>query len=201
LHLDNGQVESAFDLGQFFNVSTRQCIYVLGIQMPSEDKQSILSHPGVMRVREALARLGMTDTIIAMAEATHTAQAAADALGCIVGEIAKSIIFRAEDGRAVLVITSGSNRVDDSEVASLIGQSIAKADADFVKVQTGFVIGGVAPVAHAVQPIVLMDQDLMQYAKVWPAAGHPNTMFHISPADLARITSAHVADIAQRKNA
>ena len=130
--------------------------------MPADDAQSILTHAAVSRVRDALSGLGLSDTIIAMPEATHTAQAAADALGCHIGEIAKSIIFRAADGRAVLVITSGSNRVDDRKVATLIGQSLGKADADFVRAQTGFVIGGVAPLAHATPPIVLMDEDLMQ---------------------------------------
>ena len=159
------------------------------------NSNDIGKHPGVMRVREALARLGVEDTIVVMPKAAHTAQAAADALGCQIGEIAKSIIFRIGE-RAVLVITSGKNRVDDRKVAELIGQSLGKADADFVRAQTGFVIGGVAPVAHTFAPIVLMDEDLLAYERVWPAAGHPNTMFHISPPQLAAITHARVADVA-----
>ena len=110
--------------------------------MTSDELQTIQSHAAVMRVREALRQAGLTDDITVMPEATHTAQAAADALRCDVAEIAKSIIFRAADGRAVLVITSGSNRVDDKKVAQLIGQPLGKADADFVRAQTGFVIGG-----------------------------------------------------------
>jgi prolyl-tRNA editing enzyme YbaK/EbsC (Cys-tRNA(Pro) deacylase) len=155
------------------------------------------SHAAVSRVRDALRAAGLADTITVMPEATHTAQAAAAALGCDVGEIAKSIIFRAHDGRAVLVITSGRNRVDDRKVMRRIGQEIGKADADFVRAQTGFVIGGVAPVAHAVPPVTLMDEDLLRYSTIWPAAGHPNTMFSISPQELARVTGAEVADIAQ----
>ena len=146
-------------------------------------------------MREALLRNGVKDSIIVMPAATHTAQAAADALGCSIGEIAKSIIFRAGE-RAVLVITSGKNRVDDKKVATLIGLTLSKADADFVRAQTGFVIGGVAPLAHTVAPIVLMDQDLLAFERVWPAAGHPNSMFQISPKQLAEITQARVADIA-----
>ena len=96
-----------------------------------------------------------------------------------------------------LVITSGRNRVDDKKVAQRIGQNIGKADADFVRTHTGFVIGGVAPIAHAAPPIALMDADLLHYAVIWPAAGHPNTMFRISPKDLARIAGAEIADIAQ----
>jgi prolyl-tRNA editing enzyme YbaK/EbsC (Cys-tRNA(Pro) deacylase) len=167
--------------------------------MTSDDSQTILSHPAVTRVREALLLAGLPDGITVMTEATHTAQAAAVALGCDVAEIAKSIIFRAADGRAVLVIASGANRVDDNKVALLISQSLGKADADFVRAQTGFVIGGVAPVAHVFPPITLMDEDLLRFPAIWPAAGHPNTMFRIAPGDLVRVTHAHVADIALRR--
>ncbi len=167
--------------------------------MPAEDSPIVESHPGVLRVRESLRRAGLADNITVMPEATHTARAAAAALGCDIGEIAKSIIFRADDGRAVLVITSGRNRVDDRKVARQLGQEIGKADADFVRAQTGFVIGGVPPLAHVEPPLTLMDEDLMGYASVWPAAGHPNTMFSISPQDLARVTGARIADVAQEK--
>ena len=169
--------------------------------MAQENSQTVHLHPGVSRVREALQLAGLTDTIVVMAEATHTAQAAADALGCDVGEIAKSIIFRAHDDRVVLVITSGRNRVDDQKVSRKIGQPVGKADADFVRAKTGFVIGGVAPLAHVFAPVTLMDEDLMRYSSIWPAAGHPNSMFSISPRDLARVTDAQVADIAQSRSA
>ena len=159
----------------------------------------VQSHAAVLRVREALSVAGLTDTIIVMPKATHTAQAAADSLGCDVGEIAKSIIFRALDGRTVLVITSGRNRVDDRKVVERLGQDIGKADAQFVLAHTGFVIGGVAPLAHLIPPITLMDEDLFRYSCIWPAAGHPNTMFSTSPHDLARVTGAQVADIAQKR--
>jgi prolyl-tRNA editing enzyme YbaK/EbsC (Cys-tRNA(Pro) deacylase) len=167
---------------------------------PPSAQSAIQQHAAVTRVREALSKAGVADNITVMPEATHTAQAAAGALGCNVAEIAKSIIFRAKDGRAVLVITSGSNRVDDRKVTEIIGQTLGKADADFVRSQCGFVIGGVAPIAHLTEPIVLMDEDLLQFGAVWPAAGHPNTMFRIPPQDLARISGARIADIAQRKN-
>ena len=168
--------------------------------MAPEPTSLIHAHPAVQRVRDALTAAGTADSITVMPEATHTAQAAADALGCAVAEIAKSIIFRSADDRAVLIITSGKNRVDDRKVASLIGQGLGKADADFVRSRTGFVIGGVAPIAHLEPPIVLLDEDLMAFPSVWPAAGHPNTMFRIDPEQLVRITGAVVADIAQRKH-
>ena len=150
--------------------------------MTNDITDSIRQHPSVLRVEAALKNAGLSSAIIVMDDATHTAQAAADALGCDVAEIAKSIIFRAENGQAVLVITSGKNRVDEKKVATIIGQKIGKADADFVKEKTGFVIGGVAPIAHLTPSITLLDADLQAFAYVYPAAGHPHTMFKLSPA-------------------
>lgn len=163
--------------------------------MTSTFEQTILVHPGVSRVREVLIASGLADTIIVMHEATHTAQAAAEALGCAVGEIAKSIIFRMAEDTAVLVITSGKNRVDERKVVAQLGEKLAKADADFVRERTGFVIGGVAPIAHRVPSRVLMDEDLMHYDAVFPAAGHPNTMFRIAPRALATLAGATITNI------
>lgn len=165
--------------------------------MMPDDTQNILTHPAVVRVRDALVAAGLADTVSALPQSVHTAKAAADVLGCSVGEIAKSIVFRAADARAVLVIASGANRVDSRKVAALIAQSIGKADADFVRTRTGFVIGGVAPFAHREMPITLMDEALLQYTSVHPAGGHPNAMFRITPMDLARVAGARIADIAE----
>jgi prolyl-tRNA editing enzyme YbaK/EbsC (Cys-tRNA(Pro) deacylase) len=162
-------------------------------------EQSVRAHPAVMRVDTFLGEAGLADAIIVMPEATHTAAAAALALGCSVNEIAKSIVFRTAGGTAVLVITSGSNRVDEKKVVALISERIGKADADFVRDQTGFVIGGVAPIAHTVPSRTLMDEDLMHHAVVYPAAGHPNTMFRIAPARLAVLAGATIANIRQEK--
>jgi prolyl-tRNA editing enzyme YbaK/EbsC (Cys-tRNA(Pro) deacylase) len=163
--------------------------------MTTDFEQAIFEHAGVTRVREALLAAQLEPNIIVMREATHTAQAAAKALGCDVAEIAKSIIFRSASGAAVLVITSGKNRVDEKKVIALIGEKIGKADADFVRAKTGYVIGGVSPLAHLVPPRVLIDEDLMTHANVYPAAGHPNTMFRIAPSRLVELTSAHIANI------
>lgn len=159
----------------------------------------IRQHPAVMRVAAALRDNGLVDTITVMPAATHTAQAAAEALGCNLEAIAKSIIFRAADDRAVLVITSGKNRVDDQKVTALIGKKIGKADAAFVREQTGFAIGGVAPIAHLHAPVVVMDEHLLTLTEVWPAGGHPSTVFRIAPHDLVRISGAQVADIALKE--
>jgi prolyl-tRNA editing enzyme YbaK/EbsC (Cys-tRNA(Pro) deacylase) len=115
----------------------------------------------------------------------------------LLGQIAKSVIFkRKEDGVAVLVVTSGDRRVDEKKVSALVGK-VGRADADFVKAQTGFTIGGVSPVAHLNPPVTLLDQDLWRFEVVWAAAGHPHGVFQLQPEDLKRLTGAPVVDVAQ----
>jgi prolyl-tRNA editing enzyme YbaK/EbsC (Cys-tRNA(Pro) deacylase) len=96
------------------------------------------------------------------------------------------------------VIASGSNRVDEKKVRALLGEKIERADADFVRSATGFAIGGVPPLTHATQPVVLVDRDLEAFTAVWAAAGTPNAVFRITPTDLVRLTQGQVADIARR---
>jgi prolyl-tRNA editing enzyme YbaK/EbsC (Cys-tRNA(Pro) deacylase) len=117
-------------------------------------------------------------------------------LGIGVAQIAKSVIFRgAASGRVVLVITSGANRVNEARVVEAIGEAIGKADAAFVKAQTGFSIGGVAPLGHLSPPITLLDETLLQFELVYPAAGHPNTGFPINPVALAKAAEAKVCRV------
>ena len=164
---------------------------------PHPNPDSILSNPSVQRVIAALAAARIEAAIIVHAEPTHSSQAAAEVLGIDVAQIAKSVIFRANTSdRVVLVITSGANRVNEKRVVAHIGESIGKADAAFVKERTGFTIGGVAPVGHLTAPLVLLDETLMQFDQVFPAAGHPNTGFAVGPADLARATGAKICGVA-----
>lgn len=161
-----------------------------------ENPETILSNPSVQRVTAALAAANIATEIIVHAEPTHSSQAAADVLGISVAQIAKSVIFRAKaSDRVVLVIASGANRVNEKRVVTEIGESIGKADAAFVKERTGFSIGGVAPLGHLTPPIVLIDETLLQFDKVYPAAGHPNTGFPVAPTDLARAAGAKVCSI------
>lgn len=147
----------------------------------------------VARVRAALAAAGIATEIREFDASTRTSAEAAAAIGCAVAEIAKSLIFRGVDsGKAVLVIASGANRVDERKVAAILGERIAKADADFVRAETGFAIGGVAPLAHAKPVTVLIDQDLMAHNVIWAAAGAPHAVFRLSPADLLRVTGGRV---------
>lgn len=127
--------------------------------------------------------------------AARTSQEAADALGVAVGRIAKSVVFkRLADERAVLVVASGDRRVDEAKLSALAGP-LGRADAAFVKARTGFVIGGVAPVAHSEAPLLFLDRDLQRFASVWAAAGHPNGVFEMSPAQLHGLTAAPWADL------
>jgi prolyl-tRNA editing enzyme YbaK/EbsC (Cys-tRNA(Pro) deacylase) len=151
--------------------------------------------PSALKVQ---AVLGPEFQVLEFEASTRTSQEAAAAIGCTVAEIAKSLIFKSADGRAVLVIASGVNRVDEKKVRALLGQKIERADADFVREATGYAIGGVPPVGHATAPIVLIDDDLQRFAFVWAAAGTPNAVFRIVPADLIRLTQGQVADIAKR---
>lgn len=147
----------------------------------------------VARVCQALADLGIAARIVSFDVATRTAAAAAEAIGCDVAQIAKSIVFRGkESGRAILVIASGANRVDERRVESAAGEAVAKADAAFVRERTGFAIGGVAPVGHTGPVLVFLDDDLFSLEAVWAAAGSPHTVFRLEPQDLKRLPAAAV---------
>ncbi|MCC2674023.1 MAG: YbaK/prolyl-tRNA synthetase associated region protein [Ramlibacter sp.] len=152
---------------------------------------------GVQRVAKVLQDQGHPHLPVMLDDAARTAQQAADALGIQVGQIAKSIIFRRKaDDAAVLVITSGDRRVDEKKVDAIVGKT-GRADADFVKGKTGFSIGGVSPVAHAVAPVTLIDRELFRFDEIWAAAGHPHGVFKLRPQDLERLTGAPVADVVQ----
>lgn len=152
---------------------------------------------GVQRVAAALLAQGHPHAPQMMADAARTAQQAADALGIALGQIAKSIIFRRQaDDVAVLVVTSGDKRVDEQKVAALVGP-LGRADAAFVKARTGFSIGGVPPLAHALRAVTLIDQELFRFEEIWAAAGHPHGVFKLRPQDLARLSGAPVVDVVQ----
>lgn len=154
--------------------------------------------PSARRVQEALQALGYAYEVVEAQQATRTAAEAARAVGCTVGQIAKSLIFRGvQSGRGVLVITSGANRVDEALVAAELGEPIAKADAEFVREQTGYAIGGVPPVGHRQPLVVLIDRDLLQYEAIWAAGGTPNALFRLDPRDLAPMTGGRVIAVTQ----
>jgi prolyl-tRNA editing enzyme YbaK/EbsC (Cys-tRNA(Pro) deacylase) len=148
------------------------------------------------RVQDALRALGLDCAITEHAASARTSQEAADLLGCTVGQIAKSLIFRAVDsGDPVLVIASGANRVNEGKVGALCGGAIGRAKPEFVREATGYAIGGIPPVGHARPIRTFVDQDLLAFEVVYAAGGTPNALFPIRPADLLRVCGGHAADV------
>jgi len=152
------------------------------------------SSTGAMRIQ---AILGDAFRVVEFEESTHSSAEAAAAVGCDVAQIAKSMLFRAADGRSVLVVASGANRVDERKVTALLGQKIKRAEAEFVLAHTGAAPGGVAPVGHTTAPVAFLDRDLRRYKTIWAAGGSPNAVFALTPGDLARLTGADFVDVAK----
>ena len=155
---------------------------------------AVLTSPSVERVRDALARAGLSAGIVELPGAARTARAAADFLGCEVGQIANSLVFRASE-RPLLVMSCGAKRVDLERLAVLVGEPVGKADADFVRRHTGFAIGGVAPVGHGLER-TFVEKTLALYRELWAAAGHPHTVFRLSYGELVRITRGAEVELA-----
>jgi prolyl-tRNA editing enzyme YbaK/EbsC (Cys-tRNA(Pro) deacylase) len=163
----------------------------------------LMHHPAVNRVRAVLAEHGTQGRVVVLADHARTAPAAAEQLGTTVAQIANSLVFAVPDDgasggrRALLVLTSGSHRVDTARVAALIGAPrLDRADPDFVRERTGFAIGGVAPVGHPAPLQTLVDRTLAAHPDVWAAAGHPRTVFRTSFTELLRLTGGEPADVA-----
>lgn len=148
------------------------------------------------KVQDALAARGMSLQVMELPGSTRTAIEAAQAIGCSVGQIVKSLVFRAKhSGMPILVIASGSNRVDERKIEALIGEPLGRADADFVRQVTGFVIGGVPPVGHSQPLLTYVDADLLGYAEIWAAAGTPHAVFRLTPRELCELTEGEVVEI------
>ena len=156
------------------------------------------THPTSLRIQTLLTEAGVPAQVVEFDEPTRTSAEAALALGCSVGEIAKSIVFRMKSsGKALIVITSGDNRVSEKKVEQIIGEPIGKADAAFVRDSTGFAIGGVAPLGHQ-QPVeILLDGDLQRSRRLWAAGGTPYSVFPLTPEELRKITGRGWSDVRQ----
>ena len=154
--------------------------------------------PAAARVQRMLAEKGLATQVLQFAETTRTSADAARQIGCSVAQIAKSLVFRAKpSNRPVLVIASGANRVDEKAIEAMLGESIGKADAEFVRDKTGYAIGGVAPIGHASPPATFIDEDLLRFDTIWAAAGTPFAVFRLRPQDLPGLTGGLVARLAQ----
>lgn len=149
--------------------------------------------PTAQKFQDTLHTLGFDLTVIEHAESTRTAQEAADRVGVTLGQIVKSLIFKGKaSGKPILVLTSGANRVDEKQIKAYAGEKIERADANFVREVTGYAIGGVPPTAHAQPMETYLDEDLLQYDVIWAAAGTPNAVFELTPADLQKMTGGRV---------
>ncbi|MEI4486330.1 YbaK/EbsC family protein [Frigidibacter sp. MR17.14] len=147
------------------------------------------------RVETALEAAGLAVEILEFPESTRTAQQAADAAGCEIDQIAKSIIFRGQDsGRVILFVTAGGNRVCPERATAIAGEPLGKADAAEIRAATGFAIGGVAPFGHLTPCPSYLDPRLMAFERVWAAAGTPRHIFAIAPAALQQASGAVLAD-------
>lgn len=149
--------------------------------------------PSAQRVQNALEELGFSHRVVELSQTTRSAAEAAEAIGCTVGQIAKSLVFRGKrSGKPILVIASGVNRVDERRIGVLLSEPIERPDADFVRQRTGFTIGGVPPVGHSEPLETFIDEELMGYSEIWTAAGNPNAVFRLVPADLPKMTGGRL---------
>ncbi len=148
------------------------------------------------KVQDALNALGLSCRVEERSETTRSAEDAARAVGCDVGQIVKSLLFRGQtSGEALFVLTSGRNRACVEKLAELAGEPIGKADAAFVREKTGFAIGGVAPLGHPEKLTTIVDEDLMQYPELWAAGGTPAALFRLTPQELTVITDGRIATV------
>ena len=150
----------------------------------------------IQQVQDKLQTLGHPNEIVQLTDSARTAQEAADALGCEVAQIAKSIIFQLKStNEPLLVVASGINRINEKLIARTLEDKLGKADADFVREKTGFVIGGVPPLGHKEPVHTLIDEDLFQYDTIWAAAGHPKAVFQLTPHELESMTKGQVVAV------
>ena len=163
----------------------------------SDASPGVLGSPSVERVARALRAAGIESSIVELPGAAHTAKLAAQFLGCELGQIANSLVFRgvATHG-AILVMSSGARRVDVAKLAAVAGEEIGKADADFVRTRTGFAIGGVPPVGHTDVKKIMVEKSLAAHRELWAAAGHPHTVFRLTYDELLRITGGNEVEVA-----
>jgi prolyl-tRNA editing enzyme YbaK/EbsC (Cys-tRNA(Pro) deacylase) len=155
-------------------------------------------HAAAVRIAGLLRDAGVDARVVEFEQPTRTSAEAAAAIGCSIGEIAKSIVLRGtRSGQAVVVVASGDNRVSEDKVARKVGEPLARADAQFVRTATGYAIGGVAPIGHTGPVKLLLDLDLQRFQTVWAAAGTPFCVFPVTPDQLQVLTGADWADVKQ----
>jgi prolyl-tRNA editing enzyme YbaK/EbsC (Cys-tRNA(Pro) deacylase) len=152
--------------------------------------------PSAQKVQDILHALGYDSKVIESATSSRTATEAAERVGCAVGQIVKSLIFKgAATGKPILVLTSGANRVDEKLISAYSGEKIQRADPEFVRAVTGFAIGGVPPLGHLQSMDTYIDEDLLLHEEIWAAAGTPNALFRLTPLELQKMTGGKVCKV------
>ena len=152
------------------------------------------------KVQNLLKERGFSWQVVELPDSTRTAVEAANAIGCTVAQIVKSLIFRGKQSdTAILAVASGTNRVDEKRLRELAGETIEKASADFVRQHTGYAIGGVPPLGHSEPLKTFIDEDLLQYDEIWAAAGTPHAVFQLTPKDLQTMTGGQVVSLRVQK--
>lgn len=152
-------------------------------------------HPSAQKVADAAHRLGLDVQIQEFTQTTRSAQEAADAVGCDVAQIVKSLCFVVA-GQPVMALVSGANQLDERKLAELLGvgrKQVGRADAEMVKTATGFTIGGVPPFGHSTPLPVFVDEELLSFTVIWAAAGTPFAVFAVSPGALVQACNGRVA--------
>ncbi len=148
------------------------------------------------KVQEVLQARGLNCEVLQMQKTTRTAKDAAQAVGCEVGQIVKSLIFKSQRSRKpILVVASGVNRVNEKVLGQQLSEPVKMANPEFVREMTGFAIGGVPPVGHQHPLTIFIDEDLLQYEEIWAAAGTPHAVFRLTPAELKMITNGTVISV------
>jgi len=154
------------------------------------------SHPKALEFQAKIDQLGFPRKVVEFEESTRSAQQASDAIGCELGQIVKSLLFKTKQSqRGILVLTSGRNRVDEKKVQIAIAEKLGKANADFVRKVTGYSIGGVPPFGHRTELEILMDKDFFDFELIWAAAGTTNAVFPITPSELAQASGAKITNV------
>ena len=157
---------------------------------------SVSLSASAQKVQDALIASGVECTVHELPESTRSAQEAAQAVGCEIGQIVKSLIFQGKTSKqAILVLTSGANRVNEKRIGEILSEPIKKASADFVREKTGFAIGGVPPVGHRETLRTFIDEDLLQHEEIWAAAGTPHALFKLRSTDLEKLTQGGIISV------
>lgn len=156
------------------------------------------TNPTAIHFQETLTKLGLNSEVVEFAESTRSAAEAAAAIGCDLAQIVKSLVFKTrKNGRAILVLTSGVNRVDEALMRDIVSEKLGKADADFVRQSTGFAIGGVPPFGHTQDLPIFIDKDLFRHSSIWAAAGTANAVFRLTPDELLEASGGSVRKVSK----